>query len=133
MNFLFLAWPTISMVSHRSSLEYGRDIPDTVMLYNLDLNLHVRNNIIQLHSQVFNQFCSPRFENLIKYAWFKSGYVDERPPEFANPVEFCFNTCNPICDFCDVIAIIRCAWCAKSFCFDHFYKSFHYCKNFCVT
>lgn len=67
-----------------------RHFSDKVILHNYDVNLHLRNNIIQLQSLIHNQFSSPRFQNLIKYSWFKSGYLEERPPEFENPVEYCF-------------------------------------------
>ena len=60
----------------RSWKNFHKKFSDIVMIYRLDMNLHARKNIIQLQSQIHNQFSSPRFLNLINYAWFKSGYID---------------------------------------------------------
>ena len=77
---------------------------------NYDAKLHERNNIIKLQSLTHNQFSSPRFQNVFKYAWYKSGYLTKKPPRDKNPVDFCFhNQEEPICDICGGIAVIRCA------------------------
>ncbi|OXU17894.1 hypothetical protein TSAR_015436 [Trichomalopsis sarcophagae] len=52
---------------------------------NEELNLHLRNNIIKLQSLVHNQLSSPRYINLFKYSWYKSGYTDVHPENFENP------------------------------------------------
>lgn len=107
-----------------------RHFSDIVILYNYNINLHLRNNIIKIQSLIHNQFSSPRFSNLISYAWYKSGYLEEKPPEFENPVKFCFKDCAAFCDLCTVIAVIRCAWCKKFLCITHFFTEYHYCKNY---
>jgi len=43
---------------------------DIVVLYNYEINLHLRNNIIKLQSLIHNQFSSHRFSNLLKYSWY---------------------------------------------------------------
>ncbi|EFN76473.1 hypothetical protein EAI_05548, partial [Harpegnathos saltator] len=94
---------------------------DIVMLLELAIDLHVRNNILKLQSLTHYQFSSPRFHNLFKYAWFKSGYLQSRPCEFEIPVEFCFQNASKIkCDICGETAIIICSWCKKSLCITHF-------------
>lgn len=80
---------------------------DMVVLRDYDVNLHLRDNIIKLQSLTHNQFSSPRFVNLFKYSWYKNGYLEERPTEFENPVQFCFDTyAKLIYDICRKPAII---------------------------
>jgi len=64
---------------------------DTIILLDLAIYLHVRNNILKLLSLI-HQFSSPKFQNLFKFASFKSGYIQNRPAEFQTPVEFCFKS-----------------------------------------
>ena len=54
---------------------------------------------------------SSRYNKLFKYSWFKSGYTNERPEEFENPVEFSFDKSSTTCDLEDCssnIAVVRC-------------------------
>lgn len=104
---------------------------DMVMLLDLEINLHNRNSILKLQSLTHNQFSSPRFRNLLKYAWYKSGYVANKPSEFETPVDFCFkNQLKPTCDICGATAVITCAWCKKSLCINHFFHEHHHCNTF---
>ncbi|CAK9815740.1 hypothetical protein ANTPLA_LOCUS8759 [Anthophora plagiata] len=106
-----------------------RSIVIVPLLHNI--NLHARNNIIKLQSLVHNQFSSPRFQNFIKYSWYKSGYIDEKLNAFHNPVEYCYSVENePRCHICGDVAIIKCAWCKKSLCLKHFFDEYHYCRNY---
>jgi len=41
---------------------------DLVILHNYDINLHLRNNILKTQLLIHNQFSSPRFVNMFKYA-----------------------------------------------------------------
>ncbi|XP_036145093.1 uncharacterized protein LOC118646411 [Monomorium pharaonis] len=112
---------------------------DTIMLLNLALDLHNRNNILKLQSLTHHQFSSPRFQNIFKYAWTKSGYVENAydeylqviPIEFETPVDFCFKKNSKVkCDLCDEIAIITCSWCRKSLCITHFFHEHHLCNEY---
>lgn len=104
---------------------------DTVILLDLALDLHIRNNILKLQSLTHYQFSSPRFQNLFKYAWFKSGYIQNRSPEFETPVEFCFKNNSKVkCDICGETAIITCSWCKKSLCITHFFHEHHLCDEY---
>lgn len=104
---------------------------DMVMLLDLAIDLHARNNILKLQSLTHHQFSSPRFQNLFKYAWFKSGYVQNRPKEFQTPVDFCFkNDFKVNCDICGETAIIICSWCKKSLCTTHFFHDHHLCNEY---
>ena len=94
------------------------------------MNLHERNNI-KLQTLIHNQLSSPRYQNLFKYSWFKSGYTNKRPEEFENPVQFSFYE-NTTCDIEDcnnivVRCVIRCSWC-KSLCLKQFFVDYHYCN-----
>lgn len=112
-----------------------RQFSDIVILYGCDINLHLRNNVLKIQSLIHNQFSSPRFRNLFKYAWWKSGFIDEQPEKCEAPADFCFKNCGITCEFCKDIALIRCAWCTKSMCVQHFFaitdsNSPHYCTTF---
>ena len=113
---------------------FARKFSDRVLLDGLDVNLHLRDNIIQLQSLIHNQFSSPRFKNFIKYAWFKSGYKVDRPPPFKTPVQICFNltdeTCQNDCSQCSDGVFIICSWCLYPFCFNHFFIENHICNNY---
>ena len=112
---------------------FVRTFSDEVLLMGYDLTLHQRNTIIQLQSLTHNQLSSPRFFNLFKYAWFKSGYIEDRPPKFENPVQFCFPKdlqSTPLCSICGKPAFLRCAWCKRFLCFEHFYTDYNYCTNY---
>lgn len=108
---------------------YVRHFSDIVFLNNQDINLHNRNNIIKLQSLVHNQLSASRYINLFKYSWFASRYLNERPPTFENPVDFAFKeSSSAICEFdgCTNVAIIRCSWCKKSLCLQHFFTDYHF-------
>ncbi|XP_071573356.1 uncharacterized protein [Temnothorax nylanderi] len=108
-----------------------RYFSDMVMMLDLAIDLHVRNNILKLQSLTHNQFSSPRFQNLLKYAWFKSGYIQNRPSEFQTPVKFCFKSDFKVeCDICGKTAIIICSWCKKSLCITHFFHDHHLCDEY---
>lgn len=51
---------------------------DLIILYNYDVNLHLRNNILKIQSLIQHQFSSPRFINLFRYAWWKR-YTTDKP------------------------------------------------------
>ncbi|XP_029174619.1 uncharacterized protein LOC114943203 isoform X1 [Nylanderia fulva] len=110
-----------------------RSFSDNVILNNYDINLHLRNKIIKLQSLAHNQLSSPRFQNLFKYSWYKSGYLSTRPEKFENPINYCSfkeEKHIPKCSICDKMAFIRCAWCKNYFCFEHFFEQYHYCNNY---
>lgn len=108
-----------------------RKLSDITLLMDYDVNLHERNNIIKIQSLTHNQFSSPRFQNVFKYAWYKSGYLTEKPARFETPVDFSLHFKEePICSVCGEIAIMRCGWCKKLLCFQHFFIDYHYCETY---
>jgi len=108
---------------------FAKRFSDIVLLLESDINLHERNNIIKLQSLIHNQLLSPRYHNLFKYSWFKSGYTNERPEELENSVQYSFDE-TPRCDIedCNNIAVVRCSWCQKSLCLKHFFVEYHFCN-----
>uniref|UniRef100_A0A914WMF2 Transposase n=1 Tax=Plectus sambesii TaxID=2011161 RepID=A0A914WMF2_9BILA len=95
----------------------------------LEIKLQQRDNILKMLSLAYNQFCAPRFQHFLQYSWHSSGYVDEHPPPFLTPIQFCFSpyAVQP-CQFdgCEKISLINCAFCDHFLCFDHFFRQFHY-------
>jgi len=124
----------LDVYGFRTWKNFVRTFSDRVMLLNYDINLHLRNNIIKLQSLTHIQLSSPRFHSLFKYAWFKSGYIKERPSRFDNPVDFCFSRRDiqkiPRCSICGKSAIIRCSWCKQYLCMHHFFEEHHDCKYY---
>ncbi|EFN78025.1 hypothetical protein EAI_10585, partial [Harpegnathos saltator] len=86
-----------------------KQFSDLILLYRYDVNLHLRNNVLKIQSLIHNQFSSPRFVNMFKYAWLKSEYITEKPDKCETPVNCCFQNCDTCCKFCNDVAIIKCA------------------------
>lgn len=128
----------LDVYTFRPWKNFLKQFSDIVMLYNYDINLHSRNNILKIQSLIHNQFSSPRFKNMFLYAWWKCGYIAEKPDKWESPTDFCLRNCNGTCEYCNDIAIIRCGWCMKSNCMQHFFaitntNSPHYCTEFKVS
>ena len=78
-----------------------------------------------LQTLVHKQFASPKYVEMWKYSWFKTGYLDEHPQEFLNPVDYCFGKRSGLekCSFCEQTEFIRCSFCEKLLCFTHFWDA----------
>ena len=111
---------------------FVRHFSDSVIFLDKDISLHVRNNVIKLQSLVHNQLSSPRYVNLFKYSRYKSGYIDNKPNEFVNLMDFSFGGSQVHCEVpgCKNTTIIKCSWCQKSLCLKHFFEDFHYCSTY---
>ena len=103
-----------------------RKVYDHIRLDNIDINISQRNNI-KLNSVIHNQLSSKRLVPMIKYAWYKSGYIKDNPGAFQNVKQICFSFTDISCvqkghnDTC----FITCGWCQKTFCFHHFFEVYH--------
>ena len=64
---------------------------------------------------------------MIRYAWFKSGYIDANSGQFQTAVDVCFKFHQGHCDTegYDSFSFIRCSYCDEILCFDHFFINFH--------
>lgn len=109
-----------------------RHFSDTILLLEENVNLQARDTILKIQSLTHNQFSSPRFTEMIKYSWYKIGYVENQPLSFITPKDFCFNdrSTERRCHICGQIAIFTCSWCKQSFCLQHFFTEFHYCNHY---
>lgn len=74
----------LDVYTFRPWKNFLKHFSDLIILYNYDINLNLRNNILKIQSLIHNQFSSPRFVNLFKYAWWKSGYTSEKPEKCAH-------------------------------------------------
>jgi hypothetical protein len=105
-------------------------ISNHVIIEGLDWRVFQRDNILKLMAAIHHQFRSPRFTGFIKYAWYKSGYVDEKN-DHITPSQFCFDTEVSVCEFCPIYSLLKCGWCKRSFRFNHFVATeVHMCENF---
>lgn len=59
----------LDVYAFRPWKNFVKHFSDIIILYNYNVNLHLRNNILKIQSLNHNQFSSPRFVNFFKYAW----------------------------------------------------------------
>ena len=109
-----------------------RKISDRIILDEIPIELRLRDNILKLQSLVHNQFSSPMYKEFIMFSWFKSGYTEEPPEKFLNPIQYCFSFFEKECQIsnCEEEAILKCSWCKKLICIYHFFENYHYCTQF---
>ena len=102
---------------------------DLVILHDVDVNSHLRDNILRIQPFTHNQSSSPRFHNLWKYSWYKPGFHNERPPKTETPESFVFR--NPhVSDQCskgEDISMITRACCKICSCLQHSFHDIHIC------
>lgn len=91
------------------------------MIEESSFNIWHRDNFIKLQSFAYYQFSSPRFQSIVKFAFYQCGYTDEKPPKCDTPIEFCFQNVDVQCTFdnCSDFPLLRCAHCEKSLCPKH--------------
>jgi len=96
-------------------------ITDTLIVSS-NVKVWHRDNFLRIQSFVYSQFSANRFQNLLRFAFFKCGYASEHPGRFQTPSEYCFESgLTEVCfkGDCGQLAFIRCAHCEKCLCFDH--------------
>lgn len=122
----------LDVIGFRSWKQYVRKISDRVLLDQLEFPLFQRNNILKLQSLTHNQLSSPRYKSLWLLSWYKSGYIDERPPHFIDPSHFLASGQDLVCDEdeCDNVSFGKCSWCKKNYCFHHLLEIVHYCSEY---
>uniref|UniRef100_A0A914Q3J2 HTH CENPB-type domain-containing protein n=1 Tax=Panagrolaimus davidi TaxID=227884 RepID=A0A914Q3J2_9BILA len=93
-----------------------------------DFDLSSRQGMATIIDITLGQFSADVFNDMIRYAWFASGYFDERPEKFETPVTVCFDSIkiDSKCG-CGKRAFITCAHCDHFYCFHHFVKDRHRC------
>lgn len=86
-----------------------------------------RYGIINMQSLIWNQFLSPEYRPMLRYAWRNTdpGYTNSElqsraPPPLVQDIQFNFNQ-SSLCEHnCTNYAFIRCSHCGKLMCLDHF-------------
>lgn len=113
---------------------YLRKIEDTIITDELNFDVYTRNGVLKLNDFVWNQISSPRFRALRIYAWYKAGYIKEKPTDkFQTFSQFCLNFEKNICEICncDNASFNRCSYCKLHLCADHSIIQFvHICENY---
>ncbi len=98
-----------------------------VAIDQLNIDLRLRNNILKLHSLIYNQLCSDRFRLMIEYAWYSCRYTKRKPGQFQNVRDICFSFVVDKCSItgCGEGSFIACSWCDEVLCFHHFFLDDH--------
>ena len=116
---------------------FVRNLEELVLQYDDNIYIKTRLKIIHIQSITHNQFSSPRYNPMIKYAFISSGYNVGDKNDFINPVDFSFKKLEPgtnKCQFnelCDNFVIIKCGWCNKYLCLNHlFIDKLHICDEY---
>lgn len=110
---------------NRPFKNFIRRVGNKVRWQHNDFIFAKRENLLSLMDMLWYQFTAPRFENLLKYAWYRAGYINDHPDEFQTPVQFCMDTkgylkCEQ--DSCTQFCFMKCAHCGKNYCFTHALK-----------
>jgi hypothetical protein len=111
---------------------FVKRLTNIIKLHKFNINLSSRKDVIKLHSITHNQLSAEIYTNMLRYGWFKPGYIEAHPGEFVTIEEFCFknifkNNCEYSVD-CDNFPIIVCSHCKKHLCIEHLFSDefFHY-------
>ena len=69
-----------------------------------------REHVLDILDMLWYQLEEPRFNNFLKYSWFRPGYTDEHPLKFETSVQFCFDfLLFTICSLWTALLLHRCA------------------------
>ena len=105
-------------------------ITERVLLDQEPVILHHRDNILKMHSLIHNQFKSPKFQDMIKYSFYKSGYATDVINSFKNVLQVCFNFddigASTSCNLCDNAPFIICSRCNGQLRITHFFIKCHF-------
>ena len=99
---------------------------ELVLLDKIDIELHSRNAIINLHALIHNQFSAPIFNNRRKHAWKKAQFTVECDA-FDAPDNVIWKTEDSSCSTlnCKTASFIQCVYCRIHLCLTDFYTKFH--------
>jgi hypothetical protein len=94
---------------------FAQRIQNRVNLDGIGVDLKHRNNIIDLHSLIHNQLSAPIFQTMVKYSWYKAGYLPQNLGKLYSVNDVCFSFFEPFCRIncsqCNEGAFIKCSWC----------------------
>ena len=130
----------LDLFFNRQFKHFVRKFQDRIRVQRVALRLSKRDNILKLYSLTMHQFQAECFVDMIKYSFFKAGYILERPPRFETPATVCFPRIFENCqkyiegEQCNALFFIRCARCQMYLCLEHFFavnmndnSYMHYC------
>lgn len=105
---------------NRSFKELIRRVFIKIRWQHNDFDLEKRANLLDIVDMIWFQCKAPRFKNFVKYSWYRAGYIQEHPPEFETPAQFCLDfqgyvTCEA--DSCSNFCFLRCSHCGLHYCF----------------
>lgn len=112
---------------NRQFKQFLRKFQDRIRVERVNLRLSKRDNILKLYSLTFHQFQAKCFESMMKYAFYKPGYIQDSPERFETPASICFPRKFQKCqirvdgDNCNALFFIRCARCQMYLCLQHFF------------
>lgn len=107
---------------NRPFKDFIRKVCNKIRWQHNDFVIGKRENILQILDMLYHQCKADRFDNFLKYSWYRAGYIEEHPPEFETPVQYClqykgYAKCEA--DLCSKFCFLRCAHCILHFCFEH--------------
>lgn len=105
---------------NRPFKDFIRKLCNKIRWQHNDFTLAKRENLLTILDMIWYQCKAQMFEPFLKYSWYRAGYIQEHPPHFVTPVQFClgfkgYAKCEA--DFCDKFCFLRCAHCQRHFCF----------------
>uniref|UniRef100_A0A914DAE9 Transposase n=1 Tax=Acrobeloides nanus TaxID=290746 RepID=A0A914DAE9_9BILA len=103
---------------NRQIKSFIRIISDKVRWKYTGFKLAQRVNVLKLISAMVYQFTAPQFIPYLKFCWHKAGFVNERPPPFRTPVQYCLQDLKFMSKcICGNMALLQCAHCENPLCF----------------
>ncbi|UMM37696.1 hypothetical protein L5515_009378 [Caenorhabditis briggsae] len=113
------------------SMELEKEtLTNYAQLTNSNYKFQTRDETLKLLSLVWRQLCSPKLEKWARYAWVAAGYDVPRPASFETPAQLLFprgvaGDCTM--HGCSSTSFVKCLYCEKLFCFEHFVIDHHNC------
>lgn len=99
------------------------------------IKIYTPDNMLRLIACTHIQYCAPIFEDFIRFAFVKPGYINRASEDrFTSPLQYLFheNVKRNVCSAkgCVEMATIQCAWCKGMLCMIHlaFCRQIHFCK-----
>ncbi|UMM21494.1 hypothetical protein L5515_003152 [Caenorhabditis briggsae] len=107
-----------------------KTLTNYAQLTNSNYKFQTRDETLKLLSLVWRQLCSPKLEKWARYAWVAAGYDVPRPASFETPAQLLFprgvaGDCTM--HGCSSTSFVKCLYCEKIFCFEHFVIDHHNC------
>ena len=100
------------------------------LLYNDETtSIYQRNNILKLHSLIFNQFQHDAFKPTFLYGWRKANFYQVPKVPFKSLRELLFDLRDDPCLTCTRHPLIRCIHCNNVYCFFCFFVDYHFCNQ----